>query len=442
MWLYSCSTSIIEDRDPSTHLNILTTRLLISAGAVPAQTIVVGTGNPDIDVSAVQAAVDQGEGGRALLMGHFSFDKAPTTPAGATYPRMITVSKPVDIAGAFENQQGVRATIERGYIPFWVEAPGVRVSIQGVRFVRPTGTVVVVAASGLTIANCSIEGVEVEPEVFGPGTGTGSVAIYVGTLYPGIPSKTNPGQPEKISGNLLIVNNDIDLQGVENTITLGIAVSAIGKSPDREVDLYISGNNIRNSTERPMDLYLNDGRAYIERNAIKTGTIMRPGGGVSPLINAIHVLRHGSYLIANNTIDCGYANGAAIRVGENGGTGTIITLATVVDNDIAMSAPGGTVFGNESAGIEIRGYAQGNVVTGNTIRGHSRVGLSVVASGAAIPASNSFVSNSLDGFKGTFTGAFVSRRNQYSSGGLTREYCRSGNGDTPYLDVELCPSAL
>ena len=57
-----------------------------------------------------------------------------------------------------------------------------------------------------------------------------------------------------------------------------------------------------------MNLYLNDGRAYIERNVIKTGSIMRPGGGVSPLIDAIHVLRYGSYLIANNTIDCGWAN--------------------------------------------------------------------------------------------------------------------------------------
>ena len=134
---------------------------------------------------------------------------------------------------------------------------------------------------------------------------------------------------------------------------------------------------------------------------------MRPGGGVSPLIDAIHVLRYGSYLIANNTIDCGWANGAAIRVGENGGTGTVITHATVVDNDITMSAPEGTVFGNESAGIEIRGYAQGNVVLNNTVRGRARVGLSVVVSGPAIPDGNSFVSNSLDGFEGTFTGVSV-----------------------------------
>jgi hypothetical protein len=39
-----------------------------------------GTGDPDVDVPAVQAAVDQG--GSVVLVGHFSFDRSPTTPAG------------------------------------------------------------------------------------------------------------------------------------------------------------------------------------------------------------------------------------------------------------------------------------------------------------------------------------------------------------------------
>jgi hypothetical protein len=54
--------------------------MLAVAGIVPAQPIVAtGTGNPDGDVPAVQAAVDQG--GRIALIGHFSFDRAPTIPA-------------------------------------------------------------------------------------------------------------------------------------------------------------------------------------------------------------------------------------------------------------------------------------------------------------------------------------------------------------------------
>ena len=46
------------------------------AGTVAAQDVtVVGTGDPRVDVPAVQAAVDQG--GRVILNGHFSFDAPP-----------------------------------------------------------------------------------------------------------------------------------------------------------------------------------------------------------------------------------------------------------------------------------------------------------------------------------------------------------------------------
>jgi hypothetical protein len=379
--------------------------LLISAATMAAQTVVVGTGNPDIDVPAVQAAVDQG--GRVVLAGQFSFDRPPTTPSGGTFARMVSVSKAVTILGS-EDQHGDMPALVGGYRPFWVEAPGVHVTIQGLRFVHPKrDAIVVVAVSGLTIANCRMEGVQAVSEPSNPTSDPFAGAIYVGTTYPGPPTLAKLGQPENVSGNLLIVNNDIDIQGVENTVTLGVFVPAVGKSPDREVDLYISGNNIRNTTERPINVYLNDGRAYIERNVIKTGAIMRPGGGVAPLIDGIHVLRYGSYLIAHNTIDSAWPNGAGIRLGENGGTGSILAHATVVDNDVTMSAAEGTVFGNESAGIEIRGYAQGNVVLNNTVRGRARVGLSMVASGAAIPGGNSFVSNSLDGFEGSFADVSV-----------------------------------
>ena len=47
--------------------------LLAWAASAPAQTVVVGTGNPDLDVPAVQAAVDQG--GEVTLKGHFSFHR-------------------------------------------------------------------------------------------------------------------------------------------------------------------------------------------------------------------------------------------------------------------------------------------------------------------------------------------------------------------------------
>src|SRR5215470_14579226 len=70
------------------------------AARAATQTVVVGTGNPDIDVPAVQAAVDQG--GEVVLKGHFSFDRSPTIPTAPAgeQPAMVLVSKAVAISGA------------------------------------------------------------------------------------------------------------------------------------------------------------------------------------------------------------------------------------------------------------------------------------------------------------------------------------------------------
>ena len=46
------------------------------AGTAAAQTFVIGAGDPDIDIAAVQAAVDLG--GSVVLRGRFSFDNPPT----------------------------------------------------------------------------------------------------------------------------------------------------------------------------------------------------------------------------------------------------------------------------------------------------------------------------------------------------------------------------
>ena len=58
------------------------------AGTAAAQTIVTGTGNPDVDIAAVQAAVDRG--GAVVLRGHFSFDNPPAK-RGALPDLMATV---------------------------------------------------------------------------------------------------------------------------------------------------------------------------------------------------------------------------------------------------------------------------------------------------------------------------------------------------------------
>lgn len=92
------------------------------AGVLAAQTVVVtGTGDANVDVPAVQAAVDKG--GRVVLMGHFSFDRAPATPSGEMYARMVTISKEVTLSGAVD-ANGEMTTIEGGFVPFFAKSPG------------------------------------------------------------------------------------------------------------------------------------------------------------------------------------------------------------------------------------------------------------------------------------------------------------------------------
>ena len=99
-------------------------------GSPTARTLVVGTGHPEVDVPAVQAAVDQG--GEVILKGHFSFDRSPTVPKATGSFAMVRVSKAVVISGAHEEDDGM-TSIEGGKTPFYVEAPGAPVTIQRLR---------------------------------------------------------------------------------------------------------------------------------------------------------------------------------------------------------------------------------------------------------------------------------------------------------------------
>ncbi len=375
------------------------------AGALP-RSVVAGTGDPNLDVAAVQAAVDRG--GQVLLQGHFSFDQPPTrsTPPQAFFPRMasVVVSKEVVISGT-RDQRGEMTSIDRGTWPFAVEALGSHVTIQGLRFVRPKGGAIQVnAVSGLEIADCRVEGVEPiqNQDLRGVRVGMG---IGISTT-PLPPTPAEPGQPGNISGILSIVNNYIDAAGgTASDDTLGVLIFSVGKPPDREVDVYVSGNHISNVTERAVNIRQIGGRAYIERNIITTGSIAgAAGGGIAP--DAIHAFGTGSYRIAHNSIQSDWANGAGIRVHAKFADWPIAG-AIVVDNDVTMSASESAVFGTNSAGIEIRGFAQGSVVLNNRIRGRGRAALALVVQDTGVPGNNEFVSNDLEGFQPSIAGVFV-----------------------------------
>ena len=189
------------------------------AGSVAAQAItVLGTGDPKVDVAAVQAAVDQG--GRVVLKGHFSFDAPPTVPEppslwySGSALGMVLISKAVAISGTLDNQ-GEMTTIEAGSNPFYVEAPGFHVTIQGLHFVHSKAVVIrVIAASGLVIAANRIEGVVRDRNLV--------CGIEVSTSPGDVPPNAGDGQPENVSGTLWIANNDIDLQSTVGANYLGI----------------------------------------------------------------------------------------------------------------------------------------------------------------------------------------------------------------------------
>src|SRR5437016_5811583 len=157
---------------------ILITGIAVFIGRLAAQTVVVGTGDPDIDIAAVQAAVDRG--GSVLLRGHFSFDNPPIRRGALPdLMAMVLVSKEVTISGVLD-ERGEMTAIHGGEIPFAVEAGGAEVRIERLRFVGPKRYAIFVdAVRGLTIESCAIESVEALPP---PGNQTGitlGIGIYV-----------------------------------------------------------------------------------------------------------------------------------------------------------------------------------------------------------------------------------------------------------------------
>jgi len=217
----------------------------------------------------------------------------------------------------------------------------------------------------------------------------------------------NPGNPENISGTLWIVDNDLDLGGgTAEDLTVGVLIFSVGV-PGAEVEAYISGNTIRNVTEPAIDIRRVVGRVYVERNVITTGPVRVPGGRN----DAIRIANLGSYLIAHNWIDCGWTLPDAVGIGVfSQFAAWPMEGAVVVDNVVTMSAPAGTVFGDFSAAILVGGYAEGNVVRNNRIRGRARAGLSVSAirnAPSAVPTNNAFVHNHVDDFEASVADVFV-----------------------------------
>jgi hypothetical protein len=363
---------------------------------VPAHSVVVhGTGDPRVDVPAVQAAVDQG--GEVILAGHFSFDAPATKPlapalevpaVGLPPAAEVLIAKAVTITGA-KDEQGGETTIDGGTVPFYIAAPGQSVTIRGLRFVRPTSAAILTyAVTGLEITSTQIDGVVPFAHLSnGVGISTGG----------GIPDPSTPGNPELVSGSLRIEGNDIDMvggtSGVDNT--LGVVVFNVGVA-GAQVDARVAKNRIQNTTEPAVDMRQIVGHGSIEHNEIATGSLVGP----NPRNQAIRVANTGSYRVAHNSIACQWASGVVEGIGVFSKFAVWpVEDAVIVDNDIDMRAPAATVFTEFSAAIGVYGYAQNNVVRNNRIRGAARAGVSIPSVfplpplAPATPEGNTFIDN-------------------------------------------------
>ena len=110
--------------------------------------------------------------------------------------------------------------------------------------------------------------------------------------------------------------------------------------------------------------------------------------------------------MAHNSIHVAWAKGAASAC--TGATAEWpIAGAIVADNDLILPAPEGTDFDSNSAGIDIRGFAQDNLVLNNRIQGRARAALAVAAQDAGVPHNSTFLRNNLAGFQAALIEVFV-----------------------------------
>jgi hypothetical protein len=357
--------------------------------------IVLGKNNPVFDIPNVQNAVSTpGTPPDVILQGHFSFAAPPTIPTAlAGYPdAMVLVSKAVTISSAPGG-----ATIEGGTIPFYVDAEKLSVTIQNLRFIKPTAKAIVVyAVNGLNIANCKIEGVV-------PYSQTSS-AIDIDTIG-AVPKPPPPpgqaGYPEKIFGRVVVAHNEIDVSGgTPKDNTLGIVVFSVGLAPNNEAEIYIVGNRITNVTEPAINIRHIGGQAVVEGNEIHTGSV----SGIAPEPEVIRAANDGSFVIAHNTIHCEWPDPQAIGIGvfsqipPTADPLWTAKNAVVVCNSVTMSPPPGVAFAGLSSGIDIRGFASDNLVAHNKIRGSARAALAVDPFNGGEPNNSTLIHNDVTGF--------------------------------------------
>jgi len=400
-------------------LRLLRTTLYVSLffllpSAAFAQAVVVGQGNPSIDVPAVQAAVDQG--GSVLLVGTFDFGDTGR----------VVLSKDVAISGEADSSGAPTTTVIGGDWTFFSPLPatlppseaGPKIRIQSIHFRQPLGAPIHLAyCGGANIRGNKVTEIRKRPFT----TFFRRAGVLIGPRDAAVTTRIFP---RLITGSIKVTDNEVDLAGPDPTMTSGIGVF-INLTDGAEV--YVARNTVTNCTRNCLDILDNAldseshsrGSVVIENNTLVTGvtgipmpTPGTPNGIVSGfnfnpalmnnldvvapiLVSDNHVEVHGQAFngptgivvlagfshVEGNTvvIDSGIGAGMLIR-GVNGAILRNRILGSGV-NAVRFDAPSGTFTGaidTVAVGNNISGFAasqadylfragsRGNTVVGNS----------------------------------------------------------------------------
>jgi hypothetical protein len=318
---------------------------------------VTGTGDPAVDVPAVQAAVTAG--GKVTLVGTFDF--------GAT--GRVVISRDVDIRGT----DG--ATVKGGFFTFLsplpalpITTPGPAIRIRGLSFDGALRSPIHVAYArsvevrGNRIAN-------VRPWVVTPANPAVPIpgfrlqqGIILGTYY-AYPPAVVPGA---FTGSVTVAGNDLEMTGdaPSQTLCQGIVLMRGWGVKARIAENTIAGCS-RNAIEVLDNVRDQAGHGRIEvvenrihapaigvpfptpnrPNGIVIGWFFDPSGAIDPARNVRH-------RVAENDVTCDgqfstgiFANTAGVAIAENR-----IAVAGTGAFGIALASPGGRLAENRIRG--------------------------------------------------------------------------------------------
>lgn len=349
--------------------------------------VVVGQGDPALDLPAVQAAVR--EGGTVVLRGTFQFG-----PTGS-----VQIDRDVQIRGEEGVDGEPLTTIVGGWNPFAtvlpprpVLAPGPTVSIRGISFTGASGQPILVRyASGVEIIGNRIAAVAPLP-MPAPLPFRRHTGILVGAPALGYVAGA-------ITGRVFIAHNRIDMSAADPARTSCAGIMVVFTTG---VEAEVRGNAVAGCSGNAIEAIDNyrdaagRGSVTISGNTLSTATAAAPYP-VPTMPNGIVAgwfydgpaasdpARNPAMLLTQNAIEVNAPPGSGIVVRTDG--------AVVTRNRVRQD--GGYV------GYVVGGA--GNLLLGNRLTGAAKVGFLVRSMGAgySLPRQNQILYNHVEGFTAT-----------------------------------------